>query len=63
MDSHVSSKVSKQSKKDAEMGPGVDPIPTPKHPLSPTAKLEDVVDVLMNGDADSREQDKSLEEH
>lgn len=63
MDSHTSSEVPKQTNKNTGTGPGVDSIPTPKHPLSPTAKLEDLVGALMNGDPDSREQDESPEEH
>lgn len=50
------------SKKEIGQGPGVDAIPTPEHPLSSTDKLEDIVDVLMNGDADSQEQGESSKE-
>ncbi|WP_044479229.1 hypothetical protein [Paenibacillus antibioticophila] len=61
MDSHASSKPSKQSKKETELGPGVDSIPTPKQPLSSTDGLEDIVGALMNGDADSQQPVNSSE--
>ncbi|GIO40089.1 hypothetical protein J41TS12_49500 [Paenibacillus antibioticophila] len=63
MDSHASSEFPKQSKKETELGPGVDPIPTPKQPLSSTAKLEDLVGALMNGDTHSQQPVESSEKN
>lgn len=40
-------------------GPGVDRIPLPEEPLSPTDKLEDVVSALLEGEPELEDKDES----